>query len=94
MSGGRYHLITCRQENTRSSFISPEVGFGAEAVGPSGRVRKADLVLPGHLGMGRHLFLDTAIADPTHAWKRVFKMYSPDYHPSSALFRLRTPMGD
>jgi hypothetical protein len=55
------------------------VGFGAAAVGPSGRVRKADLVLPGHLGMGRHLFLDTAIADPTHAWKRVFKMYSPDY---------------
>ena len=39
--------------------------FGAAAIGASGRVRKADLVLPGHLGMGRHLFLDTAIVDPT-----------------------------
>ena len=39
--------------------------FGAAAIGASGRVRRADLVLPGHLGMGRHLFLDTAIADPT-----------------------------
>ena len=39
--------------------------FGSAAISASGRVRKADLVLPGHLGMGRHLFLDTAIADPT-----------------------------
>ena len=38
--------------------------FGAAAFRPgSTRARRADLVVPGHQGMGRHLFLDVAVTD-------------------------------
>ena len=38
--------------------------FGAAAMRPDGSFRRADVVLRGYYGQGRHLFLDVAVADP------------------------------
>jgi hypothetical protein len=58
--------------------------FGARArrTGAKGGYKRADLVLPNYYGLGRHLFLDIAVAEPTAG-------YALNATPSSVVRRAR-----
>jgi hypothetical protein len=62
-------LYVLRNSGRRAMACSAGSGnwFGARArrTGAKGGYKRADLVMPNYYGLGRHLFLDIAVAEPT-----------------------------